>query len=404
MDNKKQNSHSHNLPDKNSLSYESLGASADKAGLHQILTDLNMEAKEKLFCQVIPDIAGDEDYYSFIHCDGAGTKGIIAYLWYKETGDTSYFSRLAEDSLVMNLDDVFCLGIPDKIILANAIARNSRLIPNEAIKAVIQGYELASEKLKKYGINIELSGGETADCGDTVRTLLVDATATGRIKKSNIINPANITAGDVIVGFSSSGTTNYDSHNNSGIGSNGLTLARHCILTNNYLKNYPEIVDTGLDLKSVYQGDYKVKDTPYPLNTSIGDALSSPTRSYAPVLKAMLEEYKEKIHGIIHLTGGAHGKVLRFIKNLKIIKDALPSPPPIFDLIKVGGRVQIEEMYRVFNMGIRLEIYTDAVTANKLIEISNSFGLNAYLIGRVESDSKPNVEIRLNEVNFTYQL
>lgn len=375
------------------LSYEGLGASATKDGLHKILDKVSDGHNQKYFCQLIEDFAFDKEYASFIHCDGAGTKTIIPYLHFKINKDPQYFSRLAEDAFVMNSDDVYCLGTPSFMTVANTIARNSQIIPDLAIEYIIKGYKEISAKLQNLGVPILLSGGETADCGDTVRTLVVDATMAGRIKKTDLINPEKIKAGDVIVGLASFGKATYEEHENSGIGSNGLTLARHALLSKEHAKEFPEILNNALSSTSSYVGPYHINDKPRELGTTIGDALSSPTRTYAPILSKIYEEHFNYIHGVIHLTGGAHGKVLRFIKNLRIIKDQLFEAPPIFKLINEAAQIEDKEMYRVFNMGQRMEIYCDQSVSQNIIDISQSFGVNAKIIGHVEDSKSLNSEV-----------
>jgi len=388
---------------KNSLSYEKVGASATKSGLHQVLKRVNPNEVQNYFCQTIPDFSGDDNFLSFVHCDGAGTKSIAAYLYFKETGDGQFFKRLAADALIMNLDDVFCLGIPAQLTLANTIARNSHLISDDVIEKIIVGYKELADKLLTLGIPLSLSGGETADCGDIVRTLVIDATMAGRIKKSNLLKLNSVKPGNLIVGLASFGKANYEDTYNSGIGSNGLTLARHAILSKEAVLNYPEVINSALSEDYSYCGKYKITDSPLELGTTIGDALSSPTRTYSPVLKKMYEEYFAEIRGVVHLTGGAHGKVLRFIKPCTIVKDNLFTPPPIFKLIKDSTNIPDEEMYRVFNMGQRMEIYCEPAVANNLIQISESFGIAAQVIGRVEHSSKdtPEVKVKIENSEFT---
>lgn len=375
------------------LSYEAVGASADKKGLHKILENLGHSGVEKYFCKVSEDLGHDSNYNSIIHCDGAGTKSIIAYLHYKATGSFEYFKRLAHDALFMNLDDVYCIGRPDTLLYANALARNAKLIPDQAIEAIISEYIKLGSKLRELGIPLEISGGETADCGDVVRTLLVDGTLVGRIKKSELISANNISAGDVVIGLSSSGKTTYEEINNSGIGSNGLTLARHALLSKKNGVNFPEILDPNLDSSNCYQGPFEVTDLAEGLETSVGDALSSPTRTFAPILKCILDSHHSEVSGIIHLTGGAHGKVLRFIKDVKIIKNQLPEPAKIFSLIQNSANIPSKEMYRVFNMGTRMEIYCKKNCVESILSICKSFNLDAQVIGHVESHSEPLVEL-----------
>lgn len=385
------------------LSYDKVGASATKSGLHEVLKRVNPNDHQELFCQVFPDVAGDPDYLSFIHCDGAGTKSIAAYLYYKETGDKKYFSRLAQDALVMNLDDIYCLGRPEHLVLANTLARNSHVISDEVIEEIIKGYKELALHLEQLKIPLLLSGGETADCGDIVRTLVVDATMSGRIKKSSLFKLSSIAPGDAIVGLASFGKSTYENCNNSGIGSNGLTLARHALLSTASTSQHPEVLNPYLDKQFSYCGKHAITDRPEILGTTIGDALSSPTRTYAPVLDKIYAEHFNDIKGVIHLTGGAHGKVLRFVSPCKIIKDSLFEPPPIFKLIQEGANISNEEMHRVFNMGQRMEIYCKPSIADQIINISKSFNIEAKVIGRVEVTTQdyPEVIIRKNDQEFS---
>lgn len=394
--------------DKN-CSYQSLGVSATKEGLHGILEEAGLaEETDQLFAKVNQDIAGDEHYRSFIHCDGAGTKSVIPYLYYRETGSYSLFGGLAQDALVMNLDDAFCIGLPDSLILANAIARNSNLIDDRAIGEIIKSYKALTDQLNKLGVPLQLSGGETADCGDVVRTLVVDAVICGRIKKDRLIYPKRIVPGDVILGLSSTGRATYEQKINSGIGSNGLTLARHCLLKKEYADRYPEVVDPNLDREVIYRGSYSVTDAPSGLGMSVGEALASPTRTYAPLLTSLLKQFRpEDIHGIIHVTGGAQTKVLRFGRGNRYVKNNLFPTPPLFQLIQERGAVSWKEMYQVFNMGHRLELYIPAELAGKVLENCNSFGIECQQIGYVENntDSEKNkVILETANGHFEYEL
>lgn len=385
--------------------YSSLGASASKAGVHAALESLQLRPESDLFCKIDPDIAGDPAFASFVHGDGAGTKSIVAYLAYRETGDPKYFRSLAQDSLVMNLDDILCLGIPARLALSNAIARNYHLIPDEAVREIIGGYLELVEKVRSFGIDIELSGGETADCGDIVRTLVVDSTLSGRIKNENLIRLSRVTKGDVIVGLSSAGRATYETDNNSGIGSNGLTLARHALLKNSYAKKYPEIVSPESDPSATYQGPFALEDTPDGLGMTVGQALLSPTRTFAPILLKVYRELGEAIHGVIHLTGGAHTKILRFGNRLSIEKHSPQAVPTIFRLIQQHAKVSLEEMYRVFNMGTRIEIYLPEKNAAVALAIAQSFGIDAKIVGEVVSDSAArSVTIHTAEQTLSYQL
>jgi phosphoribosylformylglycinamidine cyclo-ligase len=387
-----------------SLRYDALGASADKDGLHTILDDMGVLSEDAYFCQLVDDVAGNSEYKSFIHCDGAGTKTIVPYLWYKETGSTDYFGRLAADALVMNLDDVFCLGKVESLLLANAIARNSSYITEAMLKPIIENYYALGKKLSSLSIPIIISGGETADCGDTVRSLIVDATLFGRIKKNNLINPKNIQPGDIIVSFASFGKASYEDEENSGIGSNGLTLARHALLGKTNLSKFPEVGNPILDDTISYQGPYTVTDTPKELvGMTIGNALSSPTRTFSPILQKIFSEIPtHDIHGIIHLTGGAHGKALRFIPDCRVVKDSLFTPPPLFSLIQEHGRVPLKEMYRVFNMGQRMDIYCPESHASTIIQAAKSFNVEAKITGFVEASKNKEIVLKAGSEEIIY--
>ncbi len=366
--------------------YEKLGASATKAGLHDALKRAGVSESSGLFAQVTPDIAGDDSYSSFVHCDGAGTKSIIAYLVYRETGDLNAFAGLAQDALVMNLDDVLCLGTPERLVLANAVARNARLINNDALEVLIKSYKTLASDLRAMGVPLDLTGGETADCGDVVRTLLVDAVITGRIKKSALINNNRIVPGDIIVGLSSTGKASYEKTTNSGVASNGLTLARHSLLKKSYAENFPEVVDPDLEKAIIYRGPFSVSDRPEGLGMTVGEALLSPTRTYAPLLMDLYQSLPSEIHGVIHVTGGGLTKVLRFGQGNRYVKNHLFPTPPLFQLIQKHGEVPAREMYQVFNMGQRIEVYLPEKYLDQLIKIAQSFSIDAQVIGRVEKN------------------
>jgi len=368
--------------------YGALGVSASKSGLHRALDQSGLTPSGALFAQVSADLAGNSEYYSFVHCDGAGTKTIVPYLHFRETKSRSLFSGLAQDALVMNLDDIYCIGSPEKLLLANTVARNARLIDDETLAVLFDSYRALASTLAAQGILIELAGGETADCGDVVRTLVVDAVLCGRIKKSSIVDAGNIVPGDVIVGLSSTGQAIYENMPNSGIGSNGLTLARHAMLSREYAKDYPEVVDPNLSPDDVYRGPFFTTDRPEGLEMSVGEALASPTRTYAPVIARVLDTLGSSVHGIIHVTGGGQTKVLRFGRGNIYIKDNLFAPPPVFSLIQRFGHVAWREMYQVFNMGHRMEFYLPEEFAATVFEISSSFGIDARIIGRVERNNE----------------
>lgn len=380
---------------KNESAYASLGASATKAGLHKALKDAGVPEQAGLFAVINQDLAGDQDFASFMHCDGAGTKSIVAYLVYKDSGDIKAFSGLAQDALVMNLDDIFCLGSPQKLILGNIIQRNAHLVPDTAIQVILERYLELTKMLRSFGINIEFSGGETADCGDVVRTLLVDAVLSGRLKRETIINTLKIVPGDLIVGLSNTGCASYEQNENSSIGSNGLTLARHALLSKKYIELFPEVVDPTLPRETVYGGPYLTSDQPEELSMSIGAALLSPTRTYAPVLHEVLQRLSSNVHGIIHLSGGGQTKPLRFGKNIRYVKENFFPCPPLFALIQRYGKVSWEEMYQVFNMGHRLELYLPESAVQSVLETAASFQIEARVIGRVEASTHSGNEVLL---------
>lgn len=385
--------------------YEVLGASATKSGLHASLKKSGRENETGFFATLNADIAGDENYYSFLHCDGAGTKSIVAYLMFRETGVVDHFKGLAQDALVMNVDDMFCVGPVESLVLANTIAKNAKLISDEAVGALIESYTEIANELAALGIPITLSGGETADMGDVVRTLVVDAVLCGRLKKDRAINTTRIAAGDVIVGLSSTGKTTYEKAANSGIASNGLTLARHSLLTREYLRRFPEIGTLEMDVNVSYVGPYKVTDLAPGLATSVGEALLSPTRSYAPILAQVYNELGLEVHGVIHLTGGGQTKPLRFGKNVHYKKNNLFPIPQIFKLIEEHGSVARREMYQVFNMGHRIEIMTAEKNAKKIESIAKGFGVEAKIIGLVEESQQGNrVTVEVGTEKHEYQL
>ena len=384
--------------------YKLRGVSSDKEDVHNAIKNHDRGLYPKAFCKILPDlISNSDDHALIIHSDGAGTKSSLAYIYWKETGDISVWKDIAQDSIVMNLDDVACVGAIDNIVISSTIGRNKNKIPGEVISNIISG---TNEILKFYrglGINIHSGGGETADVGDLVRTIIVDSCMTVRIKKSQIIDNSNIKAGNVIVGLSSSGTSSYDKEYNSGIGSNGLTSARHDVL-NQYIKEkYPESYDNDLPSELAYCGSKNLTDKLDGFNIDVGKMLLSPTRSYAPLLKLIFDEIgRNKINGIIHCTGGGQTKILHFIDNLHILKNNLFEIPPIFKLIMNESKTDPKEMYKVFNMGHRMEIYLDPENASKVIDISKSVGIDAKIIGEViESDNKK-LSIQSELGNFDY--
>jgi len=371
--------------------YKLRGVSSDKEDVHNAIKNHDKGLYPKAFCKILPDlISNSDDHALIIHSDGAGTKSSLAYIYWKETGDTSVWKNIAQDSIVMNLDDVACVGAIDNIVISSTIGRNKNKIPGEVISNIISGTDEILNFYRGLGINIHSGGGETADVGDLVRTIIVDSCMTVRIKKSQIIDNSNIKAGNVIVGLSSSGTSSYDKEYNSGIGSNGLTSARHDVLSHYVKEKYPESYDNDLPSELAYCGSKNLTDKLEGFNIDIGKMLLSPTRSYAPLLKLIFDEIgRNKINGIIHCTGGGQTKILHFIDNLHIIKNNLFEIPPIFKLIMNESNTDPKEMYKVFNMGHRMEIYLDPENASKVIDISKSVGIDAKIIGEViESDVK----------------
>ena len=384
--------------------YKLRGVSSDKEEVHNAIKNQDKGLYPKAFCKILPDlISNSDDHALIIHSDGAGTKSSLAYIYWKETGDISVWKDIAQDSIVMNLDDVACVGAIDNIVISSTIGRNKNKIPGEVISKIISGTDEILNFYRGLGINIHSGGGETADVGDLVRTIILDCCMTVRIKKSQIIDNSNIKAGNVIVGLSSSGTSSYDKEYNSGIGSNGLTSARHDVLSHYIKEKYPESYDNDLPSELAYCGSKNLTDKLEGFNIDIGKMLLSPTRSYAPLLKLIFDEIgRNKINGIIHCTGGGQTKILHFIDNLHIIKNNLFEIPPIFKLIMNESNTDPKEMYKVFNMGHRMEIYLDPENASKVIDISKSVGIDAKIIGEViESDVK-RLSIQSELGNFDY--
>jgi len=389
----------------NNLSkYDSRGVSFDKKEVHQAIKNIDKGLFPLAFCKIIPDIiTGDENYCLVMHADGAGTKSSLAYAYWKETGDLSIWKGISQDSLIMNIDDLICVGAINNIVVSSTIGRNKKLIPAEVIKTIIEGNENVISKLNSFGINIKSSGGETADVGDLVKTIIVDSTVVCRLKKDEVIDNSNIKSGDVIVGLASFGQTTYEDEYNSGIGSNGLTSARHDVF-DKYLKiKYPETYDNSLTDDLIYIGSKKLTDQIPGIDLDAGKLVLSPTRTYAPVVKEILSKIeRKKIHGIIHCSGGAQTKVMNFVKNKHIIKDNLFETPPVFNLIQSESNTSWKEMYQVFNMGHRLEIYTDENSAQSIINISKSFNLDAKIIGRVEDSKENKLSISTDKGLFEY--
>ncbi len=387
--------------------YSKRGVSAQKEEVHAAVKNLDQGLFPHAFCKIYPDfLGGDDDFVNIMHADGAGTKSILAYLYWKETGDISVWKGIAQDAIVMNLDDLLCVGVYDNIVFNSTIDRNKHLIPGAVLEQVINGSQELFDQLKGFGVNIHYLGGETADVGDVVRSIAVNGTMTSRWPKNKIISNDKIQAGDVIVGFSSAGQASYETTYNSGIGSNGLTSARHDVLSKYYAENFTESFDNGLDAQVVYIGKHRLQDTvpgsPDP-DSSIGKLLLSPTRTYAPVLKLLLEQHFNKIHGLIHCSGGGQTKCMKYLPgNFRIVKDNLFEVPEIFNIIKENSGSNNREMYEVFNMGCRLEIYCDPADAATMIEAASRFGIAAQVIGRVEDHDKKELLISTKEEDIVY--
>jgi phosphoribosylformylglycinamidine cyclo-ligase len=387
--------------------YSRRGVSAQKEEVHQATASLDKGLYPFAFCKIYDDFLGkDPDWVNLMHADGAGTKSILAYLYWKETGDISVWKDIARDAVVMNLDDLLCVGIWDDLLFSSTIDRNKSRIPGEVLQAVIEGTQEFFDELKAFGVNIHFLGGETADVGDLVRTIAVNGTMTARWPKSKIISNEKIAAGDVIVGISSSGKSSYEKAYNSGIGSNGLTSARHDVLESSYGHYYPESVEPMLDKDVIYTGSHKMTDpviTETGEQMQVGKLLLSPTRTYAPVVRILLENHFDHIHGMIHSSGGGQTKCLKYLpRPLRVIKDNLFAPPVIFDLIRQSSGADDREMYQVFNMGQRLEIYADPASADSLIGEIQQFGLEARVIGRVEASSKKELLIDTGKNQIGY--
>lgn len=383
--------------------YAKRGVSATKDEVHAAIKSVDKGLYPKAFCKIVPDYLGNDDQWcNIMHADGAGTKSSLAYIYWRETGDLSVWKGIAQDALIMNIDDLLCVGACDRILLSSTIGRNKRLIPGEVISAIIEGTEKLVGELKQHGINIYTTGGETADVGDLVRTIIVDSTVTCRMKRSDVIDNANIVAGDVIVGLSSSGKASYESDYNGGMGSNGLTSARHDVFGKYLATKYPESYDDGIDDALIYSGQVSLTDSISELGVDAGKLVLSPTRTYAPIIKAILDQYRNQIHGIVHCSGGGQTKVLHFVDNLHIIKDNLFALPVLFKMIQEQSGTSWQEMYQVFNMGHRMEIYVSENVAENIISISNSFNVDAKVIGRVEPSEKKKLTIKSIQGTFTW--
>ena len=384
--------------------YNQRGVSASKEDVHEAIKKIDKGLFPKAFCKIVPDLlANDPGYCTVMHADGAGTKSSLAYIYWKETNDLSVWKGIAQDAIIMNVDDLLCVGATGPILLSSTIGRNKNKISGEVISAIIHGTEEVLEMLRSHGMNIISTGGETADVGDLVRTIIVDSTVTARMKRSEVIDNRHIQAGDVIVGLASFGQATYESEYNGGMGSNGLTSARHDVFSHIYASKYPESFDPAVPNDLVYSGKYLVTDELPGASLSVGKLVLSPTRTYAPVVIALLKALRGQIHGMVHCSGGAQTKVLHFIDNLHVIKDNLFEIPPLFKLIHGVSGTALKEMYKVFNMGHRMEIYLPKAHAEQVIAISQSFGIEAKIIGRVEAADKKKVTLQTIQGEFVYQ-
>lgn len=382
--------------------YQLRGVSAEKEDIHNAIKNLDKGLYPNAFCKIIPDILGNnEEYCNIMHADGAGTKSSLAYLYWKETGDLSVWSGIAQDAIVMNTDDLLCIGATDNMLLSSTIGRNKNLIPSEVISAIINGTEEFLAKLRSLGVGIYLTGGETADVGDLVRTVIVDSTMTARMRKDEVIEN-NIQPGDVIVGFASSGKASYEDNYNGGMGSNGLTSARHDVLGHYLAEKYEESYDHSIPEDLIYSGPHTLTEPTEIEGVDVGKLILSPTRTYLPMMVPILDEFRKQINGIIHCSGGAQTKVLHFVDKLHIIKDNMFELPPLFRMIQESSGTDWKEMYKVFNMGHRLEIYTNEKAAEEMINIAKGFDIEAQIIGHVEASDKKQLTINSKFGTFKY--
>ena len=383
--------------------YEKRGVSSSKEDVHSAIKDIDKGLFPKAFCKIVPDFfGGDDAWCNIMHADGAGTKSSMAYIYWKETGDISVWRGIAQDAIVMNLDDLFCVGATGNILLSSTIGRNKNLIPGEVISEIIRGTEDFLAEMRSHGIGIWSTGGETADVGDLVRTIIVDSTVSCRMKRSEVIDNGNIRAGDVIVGLSSSGQASYEKEYNGGMGSNGLTSARHDVLNNSYATRYPESFDNAIPHDLAYTGNKKLTDPSEVPGVDIGKLILSPTRTYAPVVRKILDLHRFDIHGMVHCSGGGQTKILHFIDNLHVIKDNMLPVPSLFRLIQTESGTSREELYRVFNMGHRLEFYVPENIAASIVEIAASFNIDAQIIGHCEAASSKKLTIWSESGEFSY--
>lgn len=386
--------------------YAMRGVSSSKEDVHNAISKIDKGLYPRAFCKIVPDYLGnDKDYCIVMHADGAGTKSSLAYAYWKETGDLSVWDGIAQDAIVMNTDDLLCVGATDNIMLSSTIGRNKQLIPGEVISRLINASENFCSTMAGFGVNMILTGGETADVGDLVRTVIVDSTVCARMKRCDVIDNANIKAGDVVVALASFGKAVYENEYNGGTGSNGLTSARHDVFSKEIAVKYPETFDNSLPKELIYSGSCSLTDIESETGMTYGKLVLSPTRTYAPIVKEILSGYKEKIDGMVHCSGGAQTKVLHFVDGLTVVKDNLFPTPPLFRLIQKESGTEWEEMYKVFNMGHRMEIYTDGETASKVIEISEKYGVDARILGHVEksADGVSRVDLTSEHGHFIYE-
>ncbi|HHT30754.1 MULTISPECIES: AIR synthase related protein [Petrimonas] len=388
----------------NDQRYNLRGVSASKEDVHNAIKNIDKGIFPKAFCKIVPDIlGGDPGYCNIMHADGAGTKSSLAYVYWRETGDLSVWKGVAQDALIMNIDDLLCVGATDNILLSSTIGRNKNLIPGEVVSAIINGTNELCEELSSLGVHIYPTGGETADVGDLVRTIIVDSTVTCRMRRADVIDNANIAAGDVIVGLSSSGQATYEREYNGGMGSNGLTSARHDVFAGYLAEKYPESYDAAIPESLIYSGNIGLTDRIANLGVDAGKLVLSPTRTYAPIISLILKELRDKIHGMVHCSGGAQTKIMHFLNDgLRVVKDNLFPLPPLFELIHEQSNTDWKEMYKVFNMGHRMELYLPEKYASKVIEISKSFNVDAQVVGRVEKSDVRELIIESEFGRFTY--
>ena len=384
--------------------YNLRGVSASKEDVHNAIKNIDKGIFPKAFCKIIPDIlGGDPEYCNIMHADGAGTKSSLAYMYWRETGDLSVWRGIAQDALIMNIDDLLCVGATDNILVSSTIGRNKLLVPSEVISAIINGTEELLAELRALGVNAYSTGGETADVGDLVRTIIVDSTVTCRMKRKDVVSNEHIRPGDVIVGLSSYGKASYEKEYNGGMGSNGLTSARHDVFAKYLAAKYPESYDNAVPDELVYSGQLKLTDQIAELGIDAGKLVLSPTRTYAPVIKRLLDEMRPRVHGMVHCSGGAQTKVMHFVENMRVVKNNLFPIPPLFRIIQEQSGTDWHEMYKVFNMGHRMEIYVDAADAQRVIDISRSFDIDARIIGYTQAADHNELIIESDKGRFEYK-